>query len=104
MRFRVAVRAQHHAFGYFDFDLSSGTIGQRAQVQGKALQRRIMVVPCECSQIPVVPARTALAACFFQQFLFATQSAHALSEVALVSIVGVGIFAMTRTEAFLTPR
>ena len=56
-------------------------------------------MPCECRQIAVVSADSASATCFLKQLLLAAQPAHALREIALVAVVGVGILAVTRTEA-----
>jgi hypothetical protein len=98
MNFRVAIGAKQDAFGDFSLDLAFAPVRKRAEVQLEFLGKRIDMMPSERSNVLGVSAVGTLLLMTLQQVQFPAQATLLLADVALVSVVRVGVLAAQRAK------
>lgn len=101
MQLRVTVGTNEHALRRFLMRFRGAAVGERAQVNFKALGCRVDVMERECCVIRAISAYLAAPTALAQEQELSCAAASLLRDVALMAMVRVRVLAGARTESRL---
>jgi hypothetical protein len=96
--FGVTVGAQQPALLRFARDCVPLSVGQRTDIKLEVFLRRIRMMKLQCSVVAAVTAAFALRSLVSDQLQLALSPAALLRCIGLMSLVGIRVFASSRTK------